>query len=100
MAAMKNDLNVPLLITIGVVGALLLVVAALAVDGWYKSFEAEEIDAKWEQSPNTWLANLRDQQQANLVESHRIPGARPARYKLSIDDAMRVVVSNDGKLSG
>jgi hypothetical protein len=98
MAAMKNDINVPLLATIGVVGALLLVISAVAVDGWYKSFEADEVTAKWDQSPNTWLANLHQEQQANLEDAHRIHGA--PRYKISIEDAMQLIVKNDGKLKG
>lgn len=99
MAAMKNDINIPLLGTIGIVGALLLVTSAVAVDGWYKSFELEVVDQKWEQSPNYWLDDIRAQQKANLEDAHKIPNARPSRYHVTIEDAMQVVIKNQGKLS-
>lgn len=96
MAAMKNEVNVPLTITIGVVGILLLVVATVAVDGWYKSVEAEEISQKWDQSPNTWLQNMRNVQHAEMADGHQI---NRYHYKLDIDDAMKLVAARQGKMS-
>ena len=43
MAAMENEVNGPLMLTIGAISAILLVTSAVAVDGWYKNVEAEEI---------------------------------------------------------
>jgi hypothetical protein len=96
MAAMKNDVNGPLMLTIGAISALLLVVATVAVDGWYKSVEAEEIASKWQQNPNAWLENLHNQEKANINDEHQI---NPRHYRLSIDDAMKVVAERKGKIS-
>lgn len=96
MAAMKNDINGPLLLTIGAISALLLIVSAVAVDGWYKSVEAEVINEKWQQNPNTWLHDLRNQQMANINDEHEI---NRSHYRLSIDDAMKVVVDRKGKIT-
>ena len=93
--AMKNEVNGPLLLTIGAVSAILLVVTAVAVDGWYKSFEADEIAQKWEQSPNTWLQGIRAAQVQNLEDGHQI---NRAHYRLSIDDAMHLYAEHGGKM--
>lgn len=96
MAAMKNDVNGPLLITIGVVSALLLVVSAVAVDGWYKSVEQEVIANKWQEHPNSWLDNLHKQELANINDEHEV---NRNHYRLSIDDAMKVVAERKGKIT-
>jgi hypothetical protein len=96
MAAMKNDINGPLLLTIGAISAILLVVATVAVDGWYKSVEAETIEQKWAETPNLWLNNLRKQENDNLNDEHQI---NRNHYRLSIDDAMKVVAQRQGKLT-
>lgn len=96
MAAMKNDINGPLLLTIGAISAILLIVATIAVDGWYKSVEAETIEQKYAESPNQWLIDLRKQQNDNLHDEHQI---NRTHYRLSIDDAMKVVAQRQGKIS-
>lgn len=96
MAAMKNDINGPLLLTIGAISALLLIVSAVAVDGWYKSVEADVIAEKWQQNPNTWLQDLRKQQLANIHDEHEV---NRSHYRLSIEDAMKVVVDRKGKIT-
>lgn len=95
MAAMKNDINGPLLLTIGAISAILLIVATVAVDGWYKSVEAETITQKWDDSPNQWLENIRKPQRDNLADEHEI---NPRHYRLSIDDAMKVLAERNGKI--
>lgn len=96
MAAMKNDINGPLLLTIGAISAILLVVATVAVDGWYKSVEAETIEQKYAESPNLWLEKLREDQKGNLADEHQI---NRSHYRLSIDDAMKIVAQRQGKIS-
>lgn len=96
MAAMKNDINGPLLLTIGAISAILLIVASVAVDGWYKSVEAETIEQKYAESPNQWLEKLREDQKANLADEHKI---NRSHYRLSIDDAMKIVAQRQGKIS-
>jgi hypothetical protein len=96
--AMKDEINAPLLLTIGAVSVLLLVISAVAVDGWYKSFEADEISAKWDQSPNNWLIDLRKGQQENLERAYRLMPTQLRKYHVSIEDAMKVVAKNEGNL--
>jgi hypothetical protein len=96
MAAMKNDVNGPLMLTIGAISALLLIVATVAVDGWYKSVEAEVVADKWAENPNTWLDTLHKNELANINDEHQI---NRTHYRLSIEDAMKVVVERKGKIS-
>jgi hypothetical protein len=98
MAAMKNEVNGPLMLVVGAISIILIVTAAVAVDGWYKSVEEDEVTAKWDQSPNTWLADLRAKQVENLEYSHKIPH-RPPLYHVTVSDAMKIVANNNGKLA-
>ena len=100
--AMKNEVNAPMTLTIAAISVLLVLTAVLAVDGWYKTVEAEVVTAKWDQAPNTWLADIRQKQNENLhVEPYRIksPNKRYERYHVSINEAMQIVAKNEGKLS-
>jgi hypothetical protein len=98
MAAMKNEVNGPLMLVVGAVSLILLVTAAVAVDGWYLSVEHEEVTAKWDESPNTWLTDLHAKQTENLEYSHKIPH-RPPFYHVTISEAMKIVANNGGKLA-
>ena len=89
MAMMKNDVNALMLVTIIVVSAIFLLVTVIGVDGWYKMEEKEEVAAKWDESPNTWLLNLRAEEAANLRAGRRI-NAR--HYHVPITEAMRIFV--------
>ena len=93
---MKNEVNAPLTLTIGVIGIILLLTATVAVDGWYKSVEAEEVAEKWDQSPNTWLHDMRAKQMEGLHDEHKF---QRNHYHVSISDAMRIVAKNGGKLT-
>lgn len=88
----KSDINVPLVLTIVIVSALFLLVTVVAVDGWYKSQEASIVDSKWDESTNTWLEHLREQERANLADSHRIN--RQHRH-VSVTEAMQLIANPD-----
>lgn len=92
--AMENKVNAPLLLTIVVASALLLLITVIGVDAWYKSEERAEVAAKWDESPNLWLRDLRTAQQQNLKDGHRI---NRSHYRLEISDAMRIVAQRGGK---
>jgi len=91
----KIDVDVPLVASIVIVSALLLLVTGFAVDGWYKSQEAEFVATKWDKSPNTWLDGLRAQERANLQINHRI---NRFYYHVPISEGMKILVQSDGKL--
>lgn len=93
--AMKNEIDAPTFLTSVIVSALLLLVTVIAVDAWYKTQEQEEVVAKWEQSPNRWLQNLRAEQQGNLEIAHRINNRH---YHVPVSEAMRILAESNGKI--
>jgi len=93
--AMKNEIDATMFLTAIFVSALLLLVTVIAVDAWYKSEEKQEVAAKWDQSPNTWLADLRAEQEKNLEISHRINNRH---YHVPVSEAMRILAEGNGKI--
>jgi hypothetical protein len=91
----KFDVNVPMVMTFVALTAISLLVTVVAVDAWYKSTEAQIINQKWEENPNTWLANLRAEQTANLSVNHRLN--RYHRH-VPVSEAMRILAENNGKV--
>lgn len=91
----KFDVNVPMVMTFVALTAISLLVTVVAVDAWYKSTESQIITEKWEQNPNTWLADLHAEQSANLNINHRIN----ARHRhVPVSEAMRIMAENNGKV--
>ena len=56
--AMKNEVNVPLIATIGGVSVVLLVVIIIGVQAWFTSEERDERAAQWDASPNVAVVVL------------------------------------------
>lgn len=83
MAAMRQEVNAPLIITVGVLSTLLLVVVMFGTEAWFVKEERDEIAGKWEVSKNEQLANLLSEQRANIK---------------GIDAAITQVVQTGGKL--
>ncbi len=83
MAAMRQEVNAPLIITVGVLSTLLLVVVMFGTEAWFVKEERDEIAEKWEVSKNEALANLLTEQRANIK---------------GIDAAITQVVQTGGKL--
>lgn len=95
--AMKNEVNASFLATTVAISAIFLLVCVIAVDAWYKSVEQQVIAEKFDENPNTWLINLRADQQANLNIDHSIA---PRHYHVPITEAMRLLAENNGKAPG
>ncbi len=88
--AIKQDVNAPLLLTVGVVSALLLLVVVFGTQAWYVREERDEIAAKWEVSKNVQLEDLRARQWANIQ--------RAGPTTIPIDKAIQVIIQTGGKL--
>jgi hypothetical protein len=88
--AIKQDVNAPLILTIGIVSGLLLLVVAFGVQAWFVREEREEITQKWEVSKNTWLDDIRSNERSKIEQ--RGPTTIP------VAQAMQYVIKNGGKL--
>jgi hypothetical protein len=83
MAAMRQEVNAPLIVTVGLLSTLLLIVVMFGVEAWFVKEERDEIAEKWEVSKNEQLANLQAEQRAKIN---------------GIDGAIRKIVETGGKL--
>ncbi|HYE19954.1 MAG TPA: hypothetical protein VEA69_16005 [Tepidisphaeraceae bacterium] len=84
--AIRQEANTPLIVTIGVVSALLLVVITFGVEAWFLYEEEYEVRDKWQKSTNVALDDMRKEQTANIT----------AKAKKPIDRAMKDVVAKYG----
>ena len=83
MAAMRQEVNAPLIVTVGVLSTLLLIVVMFGTEAWFVKEERDEIAEKWEVSKNEQLATLLADQRAKIN---------------GIDNAIKKIVETGGKL--
>jgi hypothetical protein len=83
--AIKQDVNAPLILTVGVVSGLMLLVIMFGLEAWFGYEETREIDQKWRDNPPT----------AQLDE---IRSGQLAKIGPGMTDARRAVIAGGGKL--
>lgn len=96
--AIKQDVNAPLIVTIGVVSGLLLLVTVFGLQAWFVREEREEIAEKWDMSPNTWLNDIRAAERANIERTGSFDEGGAKVRKIPIEQAMQVIAQTNGKL--
>ena len=94
--AIKQDVNAPLIVTVGVVSGLLLLVTVFGLQAWFVNEENAEIAQKWEVSKYTELLDLRAEQRAK-IERSGVDEQTKART-IPIATAMQVIAQTGGKL--
>jgi hypothetical protein len=95
--ATRQDVNAPLLITIGAISAILVLVIVIGVTAWFMDEKDQEIATKYENAPNVWLSNLRLEQQTKLNGERWIDRDKKI-IQIPIDRAMELIVQNGGKM--
>lgn len=95
--ATRQDVNAPLLITIGAISAILVLVIVVGVQAWFTNEEDQEIAKKYEDAPNVWLDNLRLEQKTKL-QGERWINRDQKIIQIPIDQAMDLIVKNGGNL--
>lgn len=94
--AIKQDVNAPLIVTIGIVSGLLLLVIVFGLQAWFVREEHAEIVEKWDAAGRSPYVELRAEQRA-MIEKDGIDEKTKQR-KLSIAQAMQVIAQTGGKL--
>lgn len=94
--AMKNEVNVPLIITIGAVSVILLVVIIIGVQAWYLSEEREERADQWDASPNLPVVNLLKGQSERINGDYHWVDRQGRTVAIPVTEAMRVLVAHHG----
>ena len=94
----RQEVNAPLLWTVGIVSALLLLVIIVGTQAWYYAAERDEIARKWQQAGNPWLDHLRREQTRNLT-TRRWVDVEKGIVTVPIDRAASYVAAHGGRLS-
>jgi hypothetical protein len=92
--AIKQDVNAPLIVTIGVVSGILLLVIMFGTQAWFVREERDEIAQKWEAAPNTQLEELRKAQRARIETTATVDG----RHTIPIEKAMEYIGTHGSRL--
>jgi hypothetical protein len=111
--AFKQEVNVPLVFTIGVISAIMLLVIVIGVQAWYQSEENTEIAQKAQEAytQDTALSlgaplaspmpfpELKEQQKTALeAKPHWTDDKKKDRATMRIEDAMDYLAAHGGNL--
>jgi hypothetical protein len=100
--AIRQEANVPLILTIGIVSGLLLVVVAIGVEAWYRAEERAEVALKSRGSVHLPLAEMHQRQMKDLA-SYRWVRQGPdeqavLRPEIPLDEARALLIRLGGKM--
>jgi hypothetical protein len=93
--AFKQEVNVPLIVTIGVVSCILVIVLIVGTEAWYDSEAQAEFNYEADQFPNTSLLSLKAGQLANINSYHWVD-QKKGIVAIPIDDAIKIMVQTGG----
>ena len=106
--AFKQEVNVPLIFTIGVISGIMLLVIVIGTQAWYQSEELDEVTTKAAEAqsrsldadlPTKSFAELKQEQLMALsAKPHWTDPAKKDRAAVPIADAVAYLIDHDGKL--
>jgi hypothetical protein len=106
--AFKQEVNVPLILTIGIVSGIMILVIVIGVQAWYGSEEQNEIAIKAQEataralspdSPTVTFADLKQQQLTALSDKpHWVDEKTKDRMTMPIGDAMNYLAAHNLKM--
>jgi hypothetical protein len=92
--AIKQEVNAPLIITIGAVAGFLFLIIVMGLQAWYLWAEQGELQAKYGGARNVELQAMLEQQAGRLASARFENG----RASIPIEQAMDVIVQQKGAL--
>ena len=94
---LKQEVNIPLALTIGFISGLLLLVMTFGMQAWYESAEETIVAEKLLDAPKSDYVQLKENQAKSITE---IGWADPSHtnVRIPIDQAMAIMVETNGKL--
>jgi hypothetical protein len=106
--AYKQEVNVPMVMTVGIISGILLLVTVIGTQAWYQSEEQDEIMLKSGEAaarsltielPNATFAELKKgQEKALWAKTHWVDEKKKTRVTMPIDEAMEYLADHSGKL--
>jgi hypothetical protein len=97
MAAYQEDTNSPLILVIGAVSGFLVIVIVIGLQAWFLNEEQQAYSEVYSASENYQLRDLRVAQQAN-TSTYRWIDREKQIVAVPVDDAMKMLIENKGKL--
>ena len=94
---LKQEVNIPLALTIGFISGLLLLVMTFGMQAWYESAEQAIMAENVLDAPKSDYVQLKETQAKSITE---IGWADPSHtnVRIPIDQAMAIMVETNGKL--
>ena len=93
--AIKQEVNVSLVVTIGVISGIMLLVIVIGIQAWYQNEEDIELANKEVEFPNNALISLQTDQRAN-INTYRWIDKKNNVVAIPIHDAMKIMVETHG----
>jgi hypothetical protein len=95
--AFKQEVNVPLILTIGIVSGIMLLVIVIGTEAWFQSEEQAEFASKAVEFPHQGLLDLQSGQRANINSYHWVDKKNNV-VAIPIGRAMEVMMETNGNL--
>ena len=95
--AMKDEVNAPLIVTLGILSGFLVLISAIGVQAGYLFEEQREITRKYDLAKNEWLEDIHRVATTHLTLSQLDQGRKAAT--VPIDVAMEIVAASGGKIA-
>ena len=96
--AIKQDVNAPLIVTIGVVSGLLLLVVVFGLQAWFVREEQAEIEEKWKMSTYAELVDLLAIQRGRIQREGLVDEGGAKINAMPIEKAMQIIIQRNGTL--
>jgi len=93
--AIKQEANVPLVLTIGIVAGILIIVIIIGLQGWYQSQENDEMAYKADLFKNADLIDLKAAQTDNISHYRWVDNQNNV-VSIPIERAMQVMIETNG----
>jgi hypothetical protein len=95
--AQREQANVALLLTIGIISGLLIIVLGIGLEAWYLSEVQEAVQAKWDGVKTEPVADRRTAQWNNITTLHWVDKDKKV-VAIPIEDAMKIVAADNGNI--
>lgn len=93
--SIKQEINAPLILTIGAVGGFLFLVIVIGLQAWFLWARQIEVRSKWDAAGRGEAVTMLQSQQAR-ISNYAITG--DGRATIPIDVAMQAIVDSGGRL--
>ena len=91
--AARQDVNTPVIVTIGIVSALLLIVVAIGLEAWFRSEEQSQMAVMSRRAVYMPLVSQTLEQQSK-INGYRWIDSQKQIAAIPIEEAMKIVAAN------